>query len=141
MTRIFPDHIRFDPICRGFYPSVSDSEYPISVTDLYPNPQKLHFYDVNIYYNFIWQKLTISISDSVFEHKYENKYDINNIRSCPIYLHPYSQQLLRIPGDETTWRAWFDWPVVLYYTVWHSHVKFAKFLNFSIVLLLLLLDN
>ena len=77
-----------DPIWKGFYPSVSDSEYLISVTDTYPNAQKLHFYDVDIHYNFIRQKLTLFISDSVFEHKYENKYDISNIRPCPIYLHP-----------------------------------------------------
>ena len=57
------------PVWKGFYPSVSDFEYPVSVTDPYPNAQKLHFYDVDIHYNFIRQKLTLSI----FEHKYENK--------------------------------------------------------------------
>ena len=89
MTRIFPDRIRFYPICRGFYPSVSDSEYPISVTDPYSNAQKLRFYDVNIHYNLIRQKLTLSVSNSVFEHNYKNKYDISNIRPYPIRLHLY----------------------------------------------------
>ena len=78
----------FDPVWKGFYSSVSDSEYPISVTDPYLNAQKLYFYDVDIYYNLIRQKLTLSVSDSIFEYKYENKYDINNIRPYPIRLHP-----------------------------------------------------
>ena len=73
-------------VWKGFYPFVFDFEYPVSVTDPYPNAQKLHFYNVDIHYNFIWQKLTISI----FEHKYENKYDISNICSYPIRLHLYS---------------------------------------------------
>ena len=64
-----------------FYPFISDYEYPISVTDPYSNTQKFYFYDVNIHYNFIRQKLTLSVSDSIFEHKYENKYDISDIRS------------------------------------------------------------
>jgi hypothetical protein len=29
------------------------------------------------------------MSDSVFKHKYENKYDINDIRSYLIRFHPY----------------------------------------------------
>ena len=90
MVRIFPTVFEFDPVWKGFYLSVPDSEYPISVTDPYPNGQKLHFYDVDIYYNLIQQKLTLSVSDYVFEHKYENKYDINNIHPYPIHLHPYS---------------------------------------------------
>ena len=53
------------------------------------NAQKLHFYDVDIHYNLIRQKLTLFVSDSVFEHKYENKYDISNIRLYPIRLYPY----------------------------------------------------
>ena len=89
MVRIFSDCIRIRSGLKGFYPSVSDSEYPISVTDPYPNSQKLHFYDVNIYYNLIRQKLTLSVSDSVFEQKYENKYDMSNIHPYPICLHPY----------------------------------------------------
>ena len=36
----FPTIFEFDPVCKGFYPSVSDSEYPISVNDPYPNAQK-----------------------------------------------------------------------------------------------------
>ena len=79
----------FDPIWKGFYPSVSVSEYSISVTDPYPNTQKLYFYDVDIYCNLIRQKLALSVFDSVFEQKYENKYDINNIYPYPIRLHPY----------------------------------------------------
>ena len=90
MTRIFPDRIRFDPICRGFYPSVSDFEYPLSVTDPYSNAQKLYFYNIDIYYDFIRQKLILSVSDSVFEHKYKNKYDISDIRLYPIRFHPAS---------------------------------------------------
>ena len=82
----------FDLVWKSFYPSVSDFEYPISVTNPYPNDQKLHFYDVDIHCNIIRQKLTLSVSDSVFEHKYENKYDISDIRPYPIYpirFHPY----------------------------------------------------
>ena len=67
----------------------SNSEYSISVTDLYPNTKKLHFYDVDIYHNLIRQKLTLPVSDFVFEQKYENKYDISNIHPYPIGLHPY----------------------------------------------------
>ena len=48
------------------------------------------FYDVDIYYNLIRQKLTLSVSDSVFEHKYENKYNISDIRPYPIRFHPYT---------------------------------------------------
>ena len=70
-----------------FYLSVSDSDYLLSVTDPYPNAQKLHFYDVYIHYNLIRQKLTLSVSDSVFKHKYENKYNISNIHPYPIRLH------------------------------------------------------
>ena len=47
------------------------------------------FYDVDIHYNLIRQKLTLSVSDSTFEHKYENKYDISDIRPYPIRVHPY----------------------------------------------------
>ena len=43
----------FDLICESFYPSVFDFEYLMSITDPYPNAQNLHFYDVDIYYNFI----------------------------------------------------------------------------------------
>ena len=84
----FPTVFEFDPVWKCFYSSVSDSEYLLSVTDPYPNAQKLHFYDVDIHYNLIRQKLTISVSDSVFEHKYENKYDISDIRPYPIRFHP-----------------------------------------------------
>ena len=84
----------FDPVWKVFYPSVSDSEYPISVTDPYSSAQKLRFYDVNIHYNLIRQKLIVSISGPVFEHKYKNKYNISNIRSYPIRLHPTSESLL-----------------------------------------------
>ena len=89
MVRIFSDRIRIRSGLEGFHPSVSDSEYPISVTDLYPNAQKLHFYNVDIHYNLIRQKLTLSISDSVFEHKYKNKYDISDICLYLIRFHLY----------------------------------------------------
>ena len=49
-----------------------------------------YFYDVDIYYNLIRQKLILSVSDSIFEHKYENKYDISDIRLYPIRFHSYS---------------------------------------------------
>ena len=39
----FPTVFEFDPVWKSFYPSVSDSKYSISVTDPYPNTQKLHF--------------------------------------------------------------------------------------------------
>ena len=88
MVWIVFDVFEFDPVWKDFYPSVFDSEYPISVTDPYPNAQKLYFYDVDIHYNLIRQKLTLSVSDSIFEYKYENKNDISNICLYPIYLHP-----------------------------------------------------
>ena len=49
------------------------------------NAQKLYFY---VHYNLIRQKLTLFVSDPVFEHKYENKFDISDIRPYPIRLHP-----------------------------------------------------
>ena len=84
----FPTVFEFDLVRKGFYLSVSDSEYLLSVTDPYPNAQKLYFYDVDIHYNLIRQKLTLSVSESVFEHKYENKYDFSNIHPYPIHFHP-----------------------------------------------------
>ena len=78
----------FELVWKDFYPSVSDSEYPLSITDPYPNAQKLYFYDINIHYNLIRQKLTLYIFNSVFEHKYENKYDISDICPYPIRFHP-----------------------------------------------------
>ena len=78
ISRLYSDSIRSR---RVFYPSVSDSEYPIFITDPYPNAQKLHFYNVDIHYNFIRQKLTLSVFDSLFEQKYKNKYDISDIQS------------------------------------------------------------
>jgi len=87
MVRIFFSTIfEFNPVWKDFYPSVSDSEYPISVTDPYPNAQNLYFYDVDIHYNLIRQKLTLSI----FEHKYENKYNISDIRPYPSLNIQYS---------------------------------------------------
>ena len=79
MVRIFPIEFEFDPVWKGFYPSISDFEYPIFVINPYPNAQKLHFYYVDIHYYLIRQKLTLSISDSVFEYKYKN-----NISPYPI---------------------------------------------------------
>ena len=84
----FPTVFEFDPVRKGFYPFVSDSEYSISVSYPYPNIQKLHFYDVDIHCNIIRQKLAVSVFNSVFEQKYKNKYDISNIRPYPIHLHP-----------------------------------------------------
>ena len=78
----------FDLVWKDFYPSVSNSEYHIFVPDLYPNAQKLYFYDVDIYYDLIRQKLILSVSDSVFKHKYENKYDISDIHPYPIRFYP-----------------------------------------------------
>ena len=43
MVLIVFDIFEFDPVWKDFYPSVFDSEYPISVTDPYPNAQKLYF--------------------------------------------------------------------------------------------------
>jgi len=93
MVRIFPV-FEFDPVWMSFYPSVFDSEYQVSVTDPYSNIQKLYFYDVDIH--LIRQKLILFVSDSIFEHKYENKYDISNIRPYAIRLHLCSY-LLRDP--------------------------------------------
>jgi len=95
MVRIFPV-FEFDPVWMSFYPSVFDSEYQVSVTDPYSNIQKLYFYDVDIHHNLIRQKLILFVSDSIFEHKYENKYDISNIRPYAIRLHLCSY-LLRDP--------------------------------------------
>ena len=88
MVRIFPIVFEFDPVWKGFYPSVSDFEHPIFVINPYPNTQKLYFYDIDIHCNLIRQKLAQSVFDSVFEQKYENKYDISNIRPYTIRLHP-----------------------------------------------------
>ena len=88
MVRIFSDHIRIQSGLEGFLSVRIRFRYPISVTDPYPNAQKLHFYNVDIYYNLIRQKLTLSVSDFVFEHKYENKYDINDICPYPIRFYP-----------------------------------------------------
>ena len=67
--RYFSIVFEFNSIWKNFYPSVFDSGYSISVTDLYPNTKKLHFYDIDIHCNLIQQKLTLSISDSIFEQK------------------------------------------------------------------------
>ena len=83
MVLIFFDRIR---IRFGMF--VFDFEYLISVTDSYSNAQKLYFYDVDIHYNFIRQKLILSVSDSVFEYKCENKYNITDIRPYSIRFHP-----------------------------------------------------
>ena len=90
MVRIFSNCIRIRSGLEGFYLSVSDSEYSISATDPYLNTKKLHFYDVDIHYNLIRQKLILSVSDSVFEPKYKNQYDISNIRPYSIHLHLYT---------------------------------------------------
>ena len=55
-TDIFRSYLNSIRSENGFYPSVSGSEYPISVTDLYSNAQNLYFYDVDIHYNLIRQK-------------------------------------------------------------------------------------
>ena len=88
-VRIFSDRTRIRSSLKGFYLSVSNFKYSISVVDSYSNTQKLHFYNVDIHYNFIRQKLTLSISDSIFEQKYKNKFDISNIYFYPIHLHSY----------------------------------------------------
>ena len=96
MVRIFPDRIRIRSGLEEFLSvriRFRVSEYPISVTDPYPNGQKLYFYNVDIHYNLIRQKLTLSVSDSVFKHKYKNKYNISDIHSYPIRFHPYYSQL------------------------------------------------
>jgi hypothetical protein len=84
----YPSIFDFDLVWKSFYPSIFDFEYSIFITDPYPNAQNLYFYDVDIYYNFIRQKLTLSISDSVFEHKYKNKYDISDIRPYSTRFRP-----------------------------------------------------
>ena len=43
MVRIFPDRIRIRSDLEGFYPSVSDSGYSISVINPYLNTKKLYF--------------------------------------------------------------------------------------------------
>ena len=58
----------------------SDLKEFLSVTDLYSK-------NIDIHYNLIRQKLILSISDSVFEQKYKNKYDINNIYPYLTCLH------------------------------------------------------
>ena len=76
----------FDLVWTDFYLFVFDFEHPIFVTDSYPNAQKLYFYDVDIHYNFIRQKVTLFVSDSAFEYKYKNKYDISDIRIRSIFI-------------------------------------------------------
>jgi len=59
------------------------------------------FFDTNIHYNLIGQKLTLSIYNSIFKQKYEKKYDINNIHPYSICLHLYMTIL------NTTWRWYY----------------------------------
>ena len=93
MVRIFLDCIQIRSSLEGFLSIHIRFQVSNIRTDPYPYAQKLHFYDVDIHYNLIRQKLTLSVSDSVFEHKYENKYDISNIRS--VYIP--SNQLVFVP--------------------------------------------
>ena len=97
---------KFDPIWKSFYPSVSDSEnihYPYSDTKSCIFMMSISitiFFDTNIHYNLIGQKLTLSIYNSIFKQKYEKKYDINNIRPYSIRLHLYMTIL-------NTTRRWY----------------------------------
>ena len=90
MVRIFLDCIQIRSSLEGFLSVHIRFQVSNIRTDPYPYAQKLYFYDVDIHYNLIRQKLTLSVSDSVFEHKYENKYDISDIRLYPIRSHSYS---------------------------------------------------
>ena len=78
MVRIFTDPIRIRFGLEGFLSVCIRFRVSNNITNPYPNAQKLYFYDVDIHYNLIRQKLTLFVS--VFKHKYKNKYDISNIR-------------------------------------------------------------
>ena len=65
--RYFMIVFEFDLSWKDFYLSISDFGYSIFVTYQYPSTKKWHFYNVNIHYNFIRQKVTLSISNSVFQ--------------------------------------------------------------------------
>ena len=96
MVRIFPDRIRIWSGLEGFLSARIRFRVSNIHNHPYPNAQKLHFYDVDIHYNLIRQKLTLSVFDSVFKHKYEN-----NIRSVfipnPIHLPPIRLQHVNKP--------------------------------------------
>jgi hypothetical protein len=46
--------------------------------------------------------LILSVFESEFRHKYENKYDISDIRPYPIRFHPYTHALDGFRGHEKT---------------------------------------
>ena len=50
---------------------------------------KTYIFMMSISITILSKKLTLSVCDSVFEHKYENKYDIDDIRPYPTRFHPY----------------------------------------------------
>ena len=86
-TDIFRPYSRSNPF-RGVqicpYPS-PDIQHPISYP--YPNNQIAYLwcqYPIISYPSW----LTISVFESEFGHKYENKCNINDIRSYPIRFHP-----------------------------------------------------
>ena len=85
MVRIFFDRIQIRSGLKGFL-SVRIRFRVSNIRNRFvSNAQKLYFY---VHYNLIRQKLTLSVSNSIFEHKYENKYDINDIPPYPIRFHP-----------------------------------------------------
>ena len=78
ISRLYSNLIRFVRVFIRPYP-ISSIQYS------YPNAQKLYFMMLISITILSEKKLTLSI----FEHKYENKYDISNIRLYPIRLHPH----------------------------------------------------
>ena len=85
MVRIFSDRIRI----RSGLEEFLSVRIRFRVSNIHnrfvSNAQKLYFY---VHYNLIRKKLTLFVSDPVFEHKYENKFDISDICPYPIRLRP-----------------------------------------------------
>ena len=79
----------FDPVWKGFI-----RPYPIRVSNIRNRSvsecSKVIFYDVDIHYNSIRQKLTLSVSDSVFEHKYENMISVISVHIRSVYIPTWS---------------------------------------------------
>ena len=85
-----------DPIWKNFYSSPI-SRFSISVTDPYPNTKKLYFYDVNIHYNFIRQKLILSVSDSYLNKNMKiNTISVIFVRIRSVYTSQKIPQLKHV---------------------------------------------
>ena len=67
------------------------------------NP-KIIFFLGRSEYNFIRQKLTLSLFDFVFKRKYKNKYNIADTRPYSLCLH-HAFIAFCVPGEELAFRS------------------------------------